>query len=123
MSKPLKILTVEERNQDLLNKQRYYCIGNNIRALRKEKGLTQIELAQKAGINHSIISRIEYSQPPKSCSLATLFRIADALEIEPADLIPRNSIAAHAGVLNAEDEDDIWGEFEEIEFDEDFFAE
>ena len=123
MLRPRKIRTIQEINQDLLNKQRYYYIGNLIRTLRKEKGWTQIELAQKAGINHSIISRIEYSQPPKSCSLATLFKIADAFEIEPADLIPKNSIAAKEGVLNIEDDVDVLGEFEEIEFDEDFFAE
>ncbi len=43
-------------------------IGKNIAQLRKERGLSQRELAEKAGITHSAISSIENAKVSPSVS-------------------------------------------------------
>ena len=53
-------------------------IGSKIRKLRLEKGITQIELAKKAGISNTYLSDIENERT--NPSLKTLFKIAKALE-------------------------------------------
>lgn len=59
--------------------------GERIRAQRIEKGLTQLELAEGAGVDRKTISRIENSR--FSPSLINIYAIADALEVEVRDLI------------------------------------
>lgn len=54
-------------------------IGLNILYYRKEKGLTQIQLAEKCSISRTYIQRIETAA--SSCTLDTLIDIANALEI------------------------------------------
>ena len=53
-------------------------IGSKIRKLRLEKGITQIELAKKAGISNTYLSDIENERT--NPSLKTLLKIAKALE-------------------------------------------
>jgi DNA-binding XRE family transcriptional regulator len=55
-------------------------IGNEIRKIRKQKGLSQVKLAKKIGISQQIISRIERGD--ENISIATLKRITDALEVK-----------------------------------------
>jgi len=55
-------------------------IGNEIRKIRKQKGLSQVKLAKKVGISQQIISRIETGN--ENISIATLKRITDALEVK-----------------------------------------
>lgn len=55
-------------------------IGNRITELRKLKGLTQNELAEKARITQNNLSRIETGK--YSPGLDILMRIADALDYE-----------------------------------------
>ncbi len=52
-------------------------VGEEILRLRREKGLTQIGLAQKIGVTQQEISRVENGD---NCSLSTLHRIAKALD-------------------------------------------
>jgi transcriptional regulator with XRE-family HTH domain len=59
--------------------------GNRIRARRMERGLTQLELAESAGVDRKTISRIENSR--FSPSLINIYAIADALNVEVRDLI------------------------------------
>ena len=54
-------------------------IGLNILYYRKEKGLTQIQLAEKCSISRTYIQRIETAA--SSCTLDTLIDITNALEI------------------------------------------
>lgn len=54
---------------------------------RKRCKLTQIELAEKAGISRTHLSNIAAANVAVNPSLQTLLDIADALEIEPAKLL------------------------------------
>ena len=55
-----------------------------VRSLRKEKGLTQADLAKSCGINRSIISRLELSDYKPS--LDQLEALAEVLGFEISDL-------------------------------------
>ena len=68
-------------------KKRYRTLGLNIAYYRRQKGLTQEQLAEKAEISRSLISAIEAPGVAKSFSLDVFFNLADALDIDPADLI------------------------------------
>jgi len=65
-------------------KDRYRTLGLNIAYYRKKRGLTQEELAERAGIERSRISKTEIAWV--GTSLDMVFKIADALEIEPFKL-------------------------------------
>ena len=54
-------------------------IGKFIANARKEKGMTQMQLAEKANISKNHMQRIETAAC--SCTLDTLMDIADALNI------------------------------------------
>lgn len=54
-------------------------IGLNILHYRKEQGMTQLQLAERAGISNAYIQRIETAA--SSCTLDTLIDIAEALRI------------------------------------------
>ena len=69
------------------NRDRFIQLGIAIAALRKLRGMSQEKLAEKAGVSRSLISSIEAPGIANSFSLEVFFDIADALEIEPADLI------------------------------------
>lgn len=59
----------------------YNLLGKRIALLRKGKGITQAQLAEKADITNNFLSHIErsYSIP----SLETLIKICDALDVTP----------------------------------------
>ncbi len=61
--------------EDQLNRQ----IGERVRALRAEKGLTQKQLAEKAKISKSQVSQIELGS--SGASVSSLYRISEALGI------------------------------------------
>ena len=65
----------------------YKMIGLNIAYYRKLKGLSQIQLAEKANISRTHISNIEAPNLPTSVSLETLMDIADALEVPVKELL------------------------------------
>ena len=54
--------------------------GENLKAVRKQKGLSQEQLAHKANITHSQITRIE--RGILNTSISTIRIISKALEIE-----------------------------------------
>ncbi len=62
-------------------------IGKKIQQIRKEKGMTQQQLADKAGIARSRIGQYE-SGARKEPKLDALTKIANALDVGLADLIP-----------------------------------
>ena len=66
-------------------KSRYQTLGLNIAYYRKKRGLTQEQLAEKAGVERSRISKTEIAWT--GTSLDMVYRIADALEIEPYKLL------------------------------------
>jgi putative transcriptional regulator len=57
---------------------------NNIAQIRKQKGFTQMKLAELVGVNRFHISRIERGK--SSPSLKLLMKIADALDVSLDDL-------------------------------------
>lgn len=69
------------------NRDRFIQLGVAIAALRKLKGMSQDKLAEKAGISRSLVSSIEAPGMANGFSLEVFFNIADALEIDPADLV------------------------------------
>ncbi len=69
------------------NRDRFIQLGVAIAALRKLRGLSQEKLAEKAGISRALVSTIEAPGMAHAFSLEVFFDIADALEIDPADLI------------------------------------
>jgi len=60
--------------------ERFKKISENIKRIRLEKGITQKQLAEMAGISFSYLSKIEAVNCNKSFSLHVLFDIADVLE-------------------------------------------
>jgi len=59
--------------------------GHRLRHLRREHGLTQAELAAKAGVSPATVTRLE-RQPRAYCRGRTLARLATALGEQPATL-------------------------------------
>lgn len=82
----------EERPPDTqareLHERRYMVkLGQRIRAIREERGLTQHAVARSAGIATDMVSRLEnghYTSP----GLRTLLRIAEGMGVSLAALLP-----------------------------------
>ena len=60
-------------------------IGDNVRHWRTLRTLTQVELAQRAGISPAALVRIERNQADPHVS--TIRKLSDALEVSPEQLI------------------------------------
>jgi transcriptional regulator with XRE-family HTH domain len=69
------------------NRDRFIQLGIAIAALRKLRGFSQEKLAEKAGVSRSLISSIEAPGIAIGFSLEVFFNIADALQVDPAELI------------------------------------
>ena len=61
--------------------------GARLRALRRQRGLSQERLATVAGISLTTVRRLE-RRPAAPCRSRTLARLAAALDEEPARLTP-----------------------------------
>jgi transcriptional regulator with XRE-family HTH domain len=59
--------------------------GANLRAARARRGLTQEQLAHASGVTSGEISRME--RGVREPRITTLVRLADALDVPPADLL------------------------------------
>lgn len=62
----------------------YYRIGSSIRKNRQEKGLTQEELAEAAGLSLKMVQKIEAGQ--KGFRMETIIRIAETLGVSLGSL-------------------------------------
>ena len=62
--------------------------GQRLRQLRRQHGLSQEQLAAKAGISLATVARLERT-PRTTCRTRTLSRLAAALGEEPAALTPQ----------------------------------
>ena len=60
--------------------------GKRLKNLRKEKKLTQEELAYSAGLEYKYIQRLE-GKKPSSPTLNSLEKLAKAFGITPAELL------------------------------------
>ena len=70
------------KDVDFNNRDRLIQLGIAISTLRKMRGLSQEQLAEKAKVSRSLISCIEAPGMAKSFSLDVFFSIADALDVE-----------------------------------------
>lgn len=64
---------------------RIFYFGLAVRKLRKARGFTQAELARKARLSATHVSRIERGLSPPA--LDTVFALADALRAKPSVLM------------------------------------
>jgi transcriptional regulator with XRE-family HTH domain len=62
-------------------------VARNLRILRKQKGLSQEELAFQAGINRNYVGQIEREE--KSPTIDTIEKLASTLDIDPVNLLGR----------------------------------
>lgn len=76
----------EQENQSYL----LGILAERVRERRKALGLTQEQLAEQAGLSTNFLARLEMSG--RTPSLATLTRIAGALEVHPSDLLAEEHI-------------------------------
>jgi transcriptional regulator with XRE-family HTH domain len=60
-------------------------LGRRVRKRRKELGLTQEKLAEKAGMHRTYISKIENGR--QNIASRNLMRLAAALDLDASDLI------------------------------------
>ena len=77
----------ENRYPEFDNTQKFIEIGYNIAYYRKHAGLTQEQLAERAGISAGFLSQIEAPNISVGMSLATLFSIAEVLNVPPYKLL------------------------------------
>lgn len=63
---------------------KYKKLGLNIAYYRKDRGYTQIQLAEKVGIDRSHMSAIELATV--GVSLDVIFKICEVLDILPSNL-------------------------------------
>ena len=61
-------------------------IGFKIQFFRKQRGLSQNELAEKADLSYTTISHLE-STSVYGLSVVALYRIAKALDVDPNQLL------------------------------------
>ncbi|MCL2504439.1 MAG: helix-turn-helix domain-containing protein [Coriobacteriia bacterium] len=69
--------------------------GCHLRSLRAERGLSQEELANLAGLDRTYISSCEAGR--RNVTLRTLIRLAKALGITPEEMLPEFSETAIVG--------------------------
>jgi len=79
----LVVLIASVANNLKMNKVYLQKFANNLKRLRKEKGLTQDDLASD-GISRSMVSLIEIAKTDLTVSKVKL--IADTLNVHPKDL-------------------------------------
>ncbi|OFV98990.1 MAG: hypothetical protein A3F68_13425 [Acidobacteria bacterium RIFCSPLOWO2_12_FULL_54_10] len=73
---------------------REFTIGRRLRELREQRHLTQQEMAERAGVPRTYISRIENARLLPGPVM--LHRIADALKVEMLDMLPHSQGSGHA---------------------------
>lgn len=70
--------------------------GERVRALRKEKGFTLVDLATRAKLSYSYLSEIE--RGTKNPSLETMTRLADALNLPRTELVEVSDGQTSSGI-------------------------
>lgn len=64
----------------------YEQISRNIKKYRTKVGITQAVLAERVGVSHEFIRRIESKKGVKTFSVDTIWKISLALDIDPGKL-------------------------------------
>lgn len=77
-------------------------ISRNIRAFRERAGLSQKQLAQKAGISLRYISQVETGAP--NITVDVVEKLAGVLKVTPADILQDGKLRASTQTLSALDQ-------------------
>ncbi|MBQ2640007.1 MAG: helix-turn-helix transcriptional regulator [Bacilli bacterium] len=64
----------------------YEQIARNIKKYRMKAGITQAVLAERVGVSHEFIRRIESKKGKKTFSVDTIWKISLAVNINPGKL-------------------------------------
>jgi transcriptional regulator with XRE-family HTH domain len=75
------------------------CLAANLVRLRKEKGLSQEDLAEKVGISRGTIAK--YEAGSAGATLSTIVRLSKALGCEETDLVSDPTLVAALGMFAA----------------------
>ena len=77
----------------MIHNDNYYydVLRKNIKKYRELKGLTQQQLADKAGISMNYIAKIESKKMQRGFTIVVLGRIADALNIDIKNLFDKKN--------------------------------
>lgn len=62
-------------------------VGENLARVRREKGLTQEQLSERAGFTQAYISGIE--QGRRNPTIVTIYELATALDVDYLELVSR----------------------------------
>lgn len=84
-------LLKNNQKKSIIKKRREFAMENRIRVLRKERNLTQSELAEILGVNQSIVQKLETGAT--DLDLPWMRRLASALAISPLELLPEDIIS------------------------------
>lgn len=88
-------------------------VGQRIKAIRKERKLTQVQLADKANLSRSYLADIERDR--YNPSLSTLESVAGALGVQVSAIVgEENFIKEETAEYKAKEEKDIAKRMEEI---------
>jgi transcriptional regulator with XRE-family HTH domain len=71
------------------------ALGRAIRELRRGVGISQEDLADRAGLHRTYVGGIERGE--RNVSFANLLRVANALGIRPSELLARSEGALAPG--------------------------
>ncbi len=61
--------------------------GEKLREIRRSRFLTRDELHEKSGVARDHIGRLERGEIPGESRMATIRKLASALEVDPAELV------------------------------------
>ena len=74
-----------ETARNAKDKQYLIKIGDNIRTIRKQRGYSQEEFADIAGVSRSYYTEIETGR--RNISILNLIKIIEALNVDPNEII------------------------------------
>ena len=83
---PLTELRINTYEDPFLQHQ-YVCLGHKISNIRISLNMSQHELARHVGISRSYLSKLECGTGISGMSLEILFKIAEAFQIDVAQLV------------------------------------
>jgi transcriptional regulator with XRE-family HTH domain len=69
---------------EIVEQMRY--VVSQIKRIRMQKGISQIELSLRADLSQSFLANLEKGK--KLPSVMTIIKIANALEVDPKDFFP-----------------------------------
>ena len=86
LTAPLTELRINTYEDPFLQHQ-YVCLGHKIAKIRVSLNMSQHELAHHIGISRSYLSKLECGTGISGMSLEILFKIAQAFQIDVAQLV------------------------------------